>query len=79
MCDYSKEEEPLGDVEARTLGTLVFSVVHLLTVVHSYHRSKAREPTIFRTYELMGQNDFSSSEAVYDGHLITRMRKPTRL
>lgn len=79
MCDYSKEEEPLGDVEAQTLGTLVFSVVYLLTVVHSYHRPKATEPTIFRIYELMGQNEFSSSEAVYDRHLTTRMGKVTRL
>lgn len=79
MCDYSKEEEPLGDVEARTLGTLVFSVVYLLTVVHSYHRPKATEPKIFRIYELMGQNEFSSSEAVYDRHLTTRMGKVTHL
>lgn len=79
MCDYSKEEEPLGDMEAWTLGTLVFSVVYLLTVVHSYHRPKATEPTIFRIYELMSQNEFSSSEAVYDGHLTTRMGKGTRL
>lgn len=79
MCDYSKEEEPLGDVEARTLGTLVFSVVYCLTVVHSYYRPKATEPTIFRIYELMGQNELSSSEVVYDGHLTTRMGKITRL
>lgn len=79
MCDYSKGKESLGGGEARTLGTLVFSVVYLLTVAYSYHRSKATEPTIFRTYEFTGQHEFSSSEAVYDGHLITGMGKPTHL
>lgn len=40
MCDYSEVEESLGDGEARTLGTQVFSVVYPLTVVYAYQSNR---------------------------------------
>lgn len=54
-----------GEKLGLSLGALVLSLVHLLAVIHSYHRSGTTEPTIFRTSEPMGQDEFSSSGVVW--------------
>lgn len=50
VCDYSKVEESLGDGEARTLGTQVFSVLYPLTVVYSYQSNRSNNIQNLLTY-----------------------------